>query len=200
MKIYTKTGDEGKTFMPGEGKVNKYDRSVDAQGEIDELNAWIGMIRHSKVAIPCSPEDMRDKAEFEAKLRDPQKKTLRKIQVDLYQIGAQLAQCEQRIRAKDIELLENEIDNMEEQLPALTNFILPSYPAAFHVARAVCRRAERVMSAWMSQYEDKEKFNLVIPYLNRLSDYLFILARHKNHISVAKEEVWDGKRYEDEGI
>jgi len=177
MKIYTKGGDNGTTFIPCEGRVNKYHCSVDAQGEIDELNCWIGMIIQA------------------VSTKDVFLENLNYIQKDLMEIGAQLATNQQRITQEKIEWLEKGIDQMTENLKPLTNFILPRWPAEIHVARAVCRRAERTISLWISEaskvtktsfgenqssYLDLDKFNLILPYLNRLSDYLFTLSRHVN--------------------
>tara|TARA_Y100000034_G_scaffold33124_1_gene40635 strand:+ start:1901 stop:2449 length:549 start_codon:yes stop_codon:yes gene_type:complete len=166
MKIYTKRGDDGTTFN-GDGRVPKYDCSVDGQGELDELTAWIGMIRD--------------------KILDG--KDLQKIQKDLMEIGAQLATNEQRIKEEDIALLESAIDYMNSQLPELKNFILPKNTPEIHVARTVCRRTERVVSGWRNNGPpyNLPKFNLVIPYLNRLSDYLFVLSRYLGE----NELIWD---------
>lgn len=170
MKIYTKTGDDGTTFMPGEGRVKKYDCSIDAQGEIDELNAWVAVI-------------VQNHPNFTEILTD--------IQKDLMEIGAQLARDEQRLVDANITYLEILIDEYDRDLKPLTNFILPSYPAEVHVARTVCRRAERVMTRWRDSYlqDDSAKFHLIVPYLNRLSDFFFTLARF-----IAKEDkVWVSK-------
>lgn len=170
MKIYTKAGDKGKTFMPGEGKVDKYDCSVDAQGELDELNAWLAHILQEH---PESPQDH----------------IIENAQNILMHIGAQLSTREQRLRESDITELETAIDCLENGLPELKNFILPSYPTEGHIARTVCRRAERQMSEWEDKAEDKEKFHLILPYLNRLSDFLFVWCRT---ISDGLDEVWYG--------
>jgi len=166
MKIYTKSGDEGKTFSPGEGKVDKYHCSVDAQGELDELNAWLGYLTWHW----------------------PQNELLEKAQDILMHIGAQLAQNEQRVFEADITELEEGIDSMESDLEPLRNFILPTYPAEGHIARTVCRRAERQISLWRDKSDKPEKFHLVIPYLNRLSDYLFVWCRTMSK----RDVVWDG--------
>lgn len=176
MKIYTKTGDDATTFHDGE-RIPKYSCAIDGQGEIDELNSWIGMIRE--------------------KVYDPP--ALEKIQRDLFEIGAQLATAKMRIFDNDINELERLIDQMEVDLPPLKNFILPGKPAEIHVARAVCRRAERVVAAWEDSPNEVGKnrhtrFELVIPYLNRLSDYLFVLARFYSKRYVNNDEtIWKGK-------
>jgi cob(I)alamin adenosyltransferase len=173
MKIYTKNGDDGLTFVPSEGRVNKYDCSVDAQGEIDELNSWIGMIFQAVTT------------------QDVFLCNLYQVQNDLMDIGAQLATNQQRLAEKRIKDLENGIDRMNENLEDLSNFILPRWPAQVHVARSVCRRAERCVAAWRDKYPEnqRDKFNLVIPYLNRLSDYLFTLARHISK----NDKIWNEK-------
>lgn len=117
MKIYTKTGDEGCTFMPSVGKVDKYHCSVDAQGEIDELNAWLGHVL-------C---------------KYPKLTFLEDVQVVLMQIGAQLALSKQMVLEINIKKVENQIDEIEAKLPDLTNFIIPGFPSEIHIARTVCR-------------------------------------------------------------
>jgi cob(I)alamin adenosyltransferase len=171
MKIYTKTGDNGTTLSSGM-RVPKHDCSVDGQGEIDELNAWIGMIRDKIMDVPV----------------------LEKIQRDLMEIGAQLAIGNTRITEDDITQLESLIDLMESDLPELKNFIIPKSTPEIHVARTVCRRAERVVSAWEAERKDStpdsiRRFALVVPYLNRLSDYLFVLARTFD----VEEKIWKTK-------
>jgi cob(I)alamin adenosyltransferase len=171
MKIYTKSGDEGLTFAGKQiGYVPKYDCSIDAQGEIDELNCWIGMIFN------------------EIKGEDCYISHLHYVQIELMEIGAQLATGKITLEEGKITSLEEKIDLMTKDLPELKNFILPGYPSTVHVARAVCRRAERRVIEWRDKYPDdsREKFHLIIPYLNRLSDYLFTLARHVSK----KDEVW----------
>lgn len=166
MKIYTKTGDEGMTTLKGK-RVPKYDCSIDGQGEIDELNCWIGAVRSE-----CGGYI-----------------TLEKIQLRLMDMGAQLATEEIRLNQGHIEELEEKIDTMEAWLPPLENFILPFSSSTIHIARAVCRRAERVVAAWRAEYKgDDKKFEFVIPYLNRLSDYLFVFARYQSE----HERVWKG--------
>lgn len=177
MKIYTKTGDDGTTFHDG-NRVAKYSCAVDGQGEIDELNCWIGMIR------------------------DRYKKTvfLEKIQKDLFEIGAQLATNKKRIKQEDIDEIEKNIDEINCKLPELKNFILPFSVSEIHVARAVCRRAERVVSLWRdkeivdSDIKEFNRFDLVIPYINRLSDFLFVFARLQVETKKnLQETVWKGE-------
>jgi cob(I)alamin adenosyltransferase len=168
MKIYTKTGDNGTTFN-GKDRVSKYDCAIDGQGEIEELNAWIGMIDKSIGHFETCCD-------------------LFQIQKALFNIGAQLATRKVLLKEEDIDFLEEIIDSLNEKLPELNNFIYPK--GQVHVARAVCRRVERVVVAWRDSYKDcpecgghgcmecVKKFDLPIKYLNRLSDYLFVLARY----------------------
>jgi cob(I)alamin adenosyltransferase len=164
-KIYTKTGDEGKTSLLGGVRVPKHHLRIETYGTIDELNSFIGMTR-----------DM---------IPDESKKELLKIIQDrLFVIGAHLASAPEKnkmsipdLLESDVSLLERSIDQMNENLPELKSFILPGgHPAASwcHLSRCVCRRAERLVSHLMTE---EEVHSLVIVYLNRLSDFLFVLAR-----------------------
>jgi cob(I)alamin adenosyltransferase len=165
MKIYTKTGDKGITSLLGGTRVPKSDLRIDAYGTVDELNSYIGLLRDQPVNA-----DRTD--------------VLKEIQDRLFTIGADLATVPGKDKVKkpdlhpeDIELLENEMDQMELRLPPLTAFILPGGHTAVsfcHVARTVCRRTERI-SVELASFEPVS--DLVIQYLNRLSDYLFVLGR-----------------------
>jgi cob(I)alamin adenosyltransferase len=181
MKIYTKTGDDGTTGLFGGGRVPKDEPRVDAYGNVDELNAVIGMAR----AQPCPP----DVAEL-----------LAQIQVDLFVLGAELASNPKTAKPKGpgidqvdpvrIGVLEKAIDKAEEELPALTSFILPGGSpagAALHLARTVCRRAERRVVGMRKNEAVRIE---VVHYLNRLSDLLFVLARLVNHRAGAPEVKW----------
>ncbi|MEK7565564.1 MAG: cob(I)yrinic acid a,c-diamide adenosyltransferase [Patescibacteria group bacterium] len=155
MKIYTKTGDFGETSLWGGKRVKKSDKIIEALGVIDELNAWLGTLK------------------------------LTKIQKDLMLISSCLAGYKEII--PDGKWLEKEIDRIEENLPALNNFILPSNQ--IHIARAVCRRTERKVVDADGHRHD------VLKYLNRLSDYLFVLARYEDFKKGRKEIIWRyGKR------
>jgi cob(I)alamin adenosyltransferase len=167
MKIYTKTGDKGKTSLIGGTKVPKSHTRIEAYGTVDELNSWIGLC--------CDlTEDKKGQA------------TLREIQDRLFTIGSSLA-CDPEKEPKmkipdlqetDITLLENEIDRMNESLPDMKSFIIPGgHPTVsnLHITRCVCRRAERCCVRLETENEEIEP--IVIKYLNRLSDYLFVLAR-----------------------
>jgi cob(I)alamin adenosyltransferase len=179
MKIYTKTGDDGSTGLIG-SRTRKDDPRVGAYGEVDELNAVIGLAR-------------TDDAEPSLQA------LLQGIQRDLFAVGAQLADPEARVTSKKekaavtaarIEELEREIDACEAALPALRAFILPGgsrLGATLHLARTVCRRAERaVVSLGARSALDP----LLVTYLNRLSDLLFVLARRENQRAGRAEDLW----------
>ena len=167
MKIYTKTGDKGNTSLIGGTKVPKSHLRIDAYGTVDELNSWIGFINDQ---LPMKHEN----------------KILKEVQDRLFTIGSTLAcdpKKEPRLRIPDlveldIIILEKEIDKMSAKLPVMKSFILPGgHPAvsSTHIARCVCRRAERL--AVGLQESGMFVDPLVVKYLNRLRDYLFILAR-----------------------
>jgi cob(I)alamin adenosyltransferase len=181
VKIYTRTGDQGTTGLFGGGRVPKHHRRVAAYGDVDELNSSIGLAR----ATP--PPDFHDAA-------------LDRIQRDLLSIGGQLATPDpERVRAaltraelgpERVAELERIIDQAETDLPALRAFILPGgspKAAAFHVARTVCRRAERSVVALA---QDEPVAPLFLTYLNRLSDLLFTLARLANHRAGQGDVTW----------
>lgn len=178
MKIYTKKGDKGTTSLIGGQRVPKYDDKVEAYGTVDETNSYIGLIRET-----C---------------QDPHtKETLLQIQNDLFVVESRIACADQAslskmpaINPKHITLLENEIDSMTKALPPLRNFILPGgnvLAAHTHIARTICRRAER---ATLRAYKDDTADHTSLRYLNRLSDYLFTLARHFAHISYSGDIIW----------
>jgi cob(I)alamin adenosyltransferase len=165
MKIYTKTGDAGETSLFGGKRVSKSNLRIEAYGTIDELNAYMGLLRDQKIN--------KDRQE-----------ELKGIQDRLFDIGANLA-ADDKLPGKnaptilhtDVELLEKSIDDMELQLAPLKNFILPGGHASVsfsHVARTVCRRAERNVVALDEVSHIEEN---IIQFLNRLSDYLFVLGR-----------------------
>ena len=165
MKIYTRTGDRGETSLFGGTRVAKNDPRIEAYGTIDELNSFIGVARASWPASPCDAE-------------------LARAQSDLFDAGAHLASPGTSrftgIDAARIESLEHGIDAMEAELAPLKNFILPGgslAAAQLHVARSVCRRAERLVVAL---HDETPPTQSTIAYLNRLSDYLFVAARFAN--------------------
>ncbi len=177
-KIYTKTGDKGKTSLIGGTRVPKYHLRIEAYGTIDELNSYIGVLK-------CDVKNLK------------MSEILSEIQDRLFTIGSQLANDSKNTKMQipdliesDIKLLEKEIDRMEKNLPALKNFILPggTQLASFcHVARCVCRRAER-LSVQLS--DESTVSQIIIKYLNRLSDYLFVLSRNIVKDANAKETEW----------
>ncbi|MEE9431619.1 MAG: cob(I)yrinic acid a,c-diamide adenosyltransferase [Melioribacteraceae bacterium] len=180
MKIYTKTGDEGKTSLFGGQRVLKDDLRIEAYGTTDELNALLGVV-------------------LSEPLTDEITELLIQIQNDLFIVGAELATPLETRKGKSIipelskesiELLENNIDKTEEKLPALKSFILPSgtkSASLLHFARTVCRRAERNVVKLSKEVELNEN---VVMYLNRLSDLLFVLARYENIRTSTVEVEW----------
>lgn len=178
LKIYTKTGDKGKTSLIGGTRVSKGHLRIEAYGTIDELNSYIGLIRDQEIK----------KHHFE---------TLLEIQDRLFTIGASLASDPERSKMKipdlnteDIELLEKEMDNMDEHLPEMKSFVLPGGHTTVsfcHIARCVCRRAERLVVNLAEIDFVDEKVQI---YLNRLSDYLFVLSRMLSKDLNAIEKPW----------
>ena len=172
MKIYTRTGDAGQTSLSGGTRVAKNDALIDAYGTIDELNSFIGVAR---AAWPSSPVD----SELDA------------VQNDLFDIGAQLAAPGKPqfkgVDPKRTESLERAIDRLEKDLTPLANFILPGgtlAAAQLHVARSVCRRAERLVVGLENPPAP------TIAYLNRLSDFLFVAARSANVQLGVADVIW----------
>lgn len=185
MKIYTKTGDKGTTALFGGTRVPKDHIRIESYGTVDELNSYIGLIRDQEI-------------------NSHYKKILIEIQDRLFTIGAILATPPEkeilkngeprlqklRISEIDIQLLENEIDAMESELSPMTHFVLPGGHTTVsycHIARCVCRRAERLV-VHLSHNEPVSE--IVIKYLNRLSDYLFVLARKLSFDLKADEVKW----------
>ena len=179
MKIYTKTGDKGLTSLIGGTRVPKSSLRIDSYGTVDELNSYIGLLRDQEVNAP-----RRD--------------ILKEIQDRLFTIGSHLAtdpdkDVHQRIpdlHVEDVNRLETEMDRMNEGLAPLREFILPGgHPAVSfgHVARCVCRRTERLV---IHLREESPVEDLVVMYLNRLSDYLFVLSRAMAHDLGVTEVTW----------
>ncbi|MDE2818801.1 MAG: cob(I)yrinic acid a,c-diamide adenosyltransferase [Chloroflexota bacterium] len=178
MKIYTKTGDKGETSLFGGGRVRKNHARVEAYGTIDELNAALG------VALSAGPPE-------------PINQWLREVQGHLFHLGSDLAtpldsktNRATRIAQSQVSWLEDAIDQMTAQLEPLRNFILPGgtpVAAQLHVARTVCRRAERQIVALQ---ETSETNALAVVYINRLSDWLFTLARYENALAGESERKW----------
>jgi cob(I)alamin adenosyltransferase len=187
MKIYTGGGDRGKTSLFSGERVPKDHGRIEAYGDIDELNSLVGAVI---AALPETQQDVRDE--------------LHGIQVDLFHLSAWLATTRgspsednlEEFNLDKITFLENAIDRLERQLPALKNFVLPGghITAAWtHVARAVCRRAERHVLRVLEKTVNggsEEKSYYLLMYLNRLSDYLFMLARYLNKTTKISETLW----------
>ncbi len=165
-KIYTKTGDKGSTSLLGGTRVSKNDARLEAAGNIDELSSAIGFIRY----------------------QTEQDDQLKQIQINLFHIGALLGTDPdqfdisklKQITEEDVKVLESWIDEMEEDLDPLKNFILPT--GIIHLPRAICRRAERrLVSLKLPE--------IIVKYINRLSDYLFTLARYQDKLDNVEEEI-----------
>lgn len=181
MKIYTKTGDKGTTSLFGGKRVSKHHIRIESYGTVDELNSYIGLIRDQKI----------DKNTFDV---------LIEIQDRLFTLGSMLATEPGNEKVKvpqlfeeDITLLENEIDKMNEVLPEMRSFVLPGgHPTVSycHIARCVCRRAER-LAVHLSEIEPVQE--IVVKYLNRLSDYLFVLSRKLTQDNKANEIPWKAR-------
>ncbi|MCS7027977.1 MAG: cob(I)yrinic acid a,c-diamide adenosyltransferase [Bacteroidia bacterium] len=178
MKIYTKTGDQGKTGLIGGTRVLKSDIRIESYGTVDELNSYIGWI--------LSFEEIK-----------PQYTLLREVQDRLFTIGSLLAADPEGVKMllpdlfeEDIKMLETAIDKLSEEIPPMKHFVLPGgsqINGLIHVARCVCRRAER----WVVALHQEHPVNpLILQYLNRLSDYLFVLARWVNCKYSIKEIPW----------
>ncbi|MDQ7917057.1 cob(I)yrinic acid a,c-diamide adenosyltransferase [Mesonia sp. MT50] len=185
MKIYTKTGDKGSTALFGGTRVPKHHIRIESYGTIDELNAYIGLIKDQEI----------DEA---------LKNDLKKIQNNLFTLGAELATDPKKAQFKngkerlnivkvkeaEIQFLEDQIDAMNQDLPQMTNFILPGGHTTVsycHIARCVCRRAERLAAA-LNEVEPFEAY--ILQYINRLSDYLFVLARKLSKDLQVEEIKW----------
>ena len=176
MRIYTKSGDQGETGLIGGARTSKADARICAIGEVDELNASLGVL----MMFECTSQT---------------KTLLEKIQSDLFTIGAQLADPGttskiKKIAEQEVSSLEKAIDRIEKKLHSLTSFILPGgtpFAAHAHLARAICRRAERAVAGLFAKKPGNPQ---IIIYLNRLSDLLFMLAREEMHDSGTPETPW----------
>jgi cob(I)alamin adenosyltransferase len=178
VKIYTRTGDAGETSLFDNTRVSKADPRVDAYGDVDELHAWLGLVRAAGL-----PADLDE--------------AVVAIQRDLFALGAQLADPSHKVASRvtkafvtdaSVDRLERLIDTLEQELPPLSRFILAggsTAGASLHVARTVCRRAERRMVALVPAPDA-----LLIRYINRLSDLLFVVARVVNHRAGQPETEW----------
>lgn len=183
MKIYTKTGDDGTTGLFGGGRVSKNSVRIEAYGTVDELNSVMGVLGAQAGS-----------GEFAILIQD--------IQKSLFVLGADLATPLEskttyqvpRILEGDVKKMESAIDKAEVGLPSLEKFILPGGTALagyFHLARTICRRAERIVVG-LSLTEKIGLFD--VQFLNRLSDLFFVLARKSNHLAEVKDIEWDGKK------
>ncbi len=178
-KVYTKTGDAGETSLAGSVRVIKFDTRVEAIGTVDELNSVLGVI---VAYVSESTQNFSDLI-----------RRLQRIQNELFDLGAELSIVDKVIAylsEKNVETLEHEIDEMNVHLPILHSFILPGgskISAQLHVARAVCRRAERILVK-LADEDEVEKY--AVPYVNRLSDWLFVTARFVNHELNVDEPLW----------
>ncbi len=181
MRVYTRTGDDGTTGLIGGTRVKKFDLRLEAYGTVDELNSWIGLIRSQDIGS----EEIADLIE---------------IQQNLFVIGALLATDTEKVEnpipwndsQSQISILEKRMDQMLDVLPPLTNFLLPGGNNAVsfcHIARTVCRRAER------KSYELAEEIEMpseILKYINRLSDYLYVLSRKVAQDTGIQEIPWKG--------
>ena len=177
-KVYTKTGDKGKTSLIGGTRLDKHHMRIEAYGTVDELNSWMGLLRDQKMDAGS-------------------KKVILEIQDRLFTLGSLLAADPKKNKMKlpeineaDVVLLEKQIDVMETHLPPMKHFVLPGGHTTVsycHLARCVCRRAERTVVR-LAQTEPVDA--LIYKYLNRLSDYLFVLSRKLSKDLKAKEMPW----------
>ncbi|MEO0337103.1 MAG: cob(I)yrinic acid a,c-diamide adenosyltransferase [Pseudomonadota bacterium] len=185
MKIYTKTGDQGETSLIGGARVKKFDPRLEAYGTVDELNSHIGVLRSDLSQQPGLIEVDR---------------FLHRVQHQLFKIGSQLA-CEDeemreklpKLESEVVQEIESEIDRLESELPELKSFILPGgsrLASLCHVCRTVCRRAERRTA--VVKDPTLEQMGIFL-FLNRLSDYFFVLARTCNQVCEVADVPWDQK-------
>ena len=178
MKIYTKKGDKGTTQLIGGTRIPKSSLRIEAYGTVDELNSCIGLVRDQEI-------------------NENHKKTLIEIQDRLFTLGALLASDPEKSKMKipdltetDVEFLEKEMDKMDAELPPMKSFVLPggnNIVSFCHIARCICRRAERI-TVDLSQHEKTDE--IAVKYLNRLSDYLFVLSRKLAQETGAEEIPW----------
>lgn len=185
MKIYTKTGDTGSTSLFGGTRVAKHHIRINGYGTVDELNSWLGLLRDQEMNVHF-------------------REILITTQDKLFTVGAILATDPEKAQLKsgkdrlniplisiaDVEQLEEEMDTMNETMPPMTHFILPGGHTTVsycHIARTICRRAERMVSLL---HENEPVDGMVLTYLNRLSDYLFVLARKLSYDLKADEIKW----------
>jgi cob(I)alamin adenosyltransferase len=184
-KIYTRTGDEGKTHLAGGKRIAKTSVRIEAIGDIDELNSWMGMIA-TQLDNTSRSSDLLQQCYT--------------IQQQLFNLGAELVILPQdkrddspHIILDNIETLEQHIDLMNNDLPTLTSFILPGgneISASIHIARSVCRRAERQIFRLIEAEGEVNVGEFPVKYINRLSDWLFVAARYVCHVDEVAETLW----------
>ncbi len=173
-KVTTKTGDKGKTRLGTNELVSKSSLEIHVLGDLDELSSVLGLVK-----VVCTTEELQTRIE--------------NIQNDLFNLGGEVSlgnSCNELLKAERIEFLEREIESINEKLPPLKEFLLPGgieLSARIHHARSVCRRAERSLVALMEKNPCRE---IWVKYLNRLSDYLFILARQSGKSEGQSEQIW----------
>ncbi len=182
MKIYTRTGDKGKTALLGGKRVKKSDIRIEAYGNIDELNSYLGLIRDH--------DELKDHHSF-----------LVQIQNELFVVGSHLATEEGKsfdyipdVNGKFVDSLEKEIDLMNKVLPEMKNFVLPGgdkLVSIIHIARCVCRRSERSI---ISLSEEQLVAPEIVVFINRLSDYLFVLSRWTSYLLNTDEVIWNPRK------
>ncbi len=182
MKIYTKTGDEGQTSLYGGKRISKSDLQIECYGTLDELNVYVGYLR--------------SKAELSEQIE-----VLKEIQDRIFSVGSYLASdfdkeklFKPELKSTDIELIENQIDAMQLTLTELKYFVLPGgndVVSLAHLARVVCRKAERIIVAFYNALpKQREEQAFVLQYLNRLSDYFFVLSRYASLKTNTTEFLW----------
>lgn len=188
-RVYTRTGDSGTTALVGGQRVPKDDLRIEAYGTVDELNSWIGLARAAALDGPDAPKLSRLEQHLLA------------VQHELFNLGSILATMPQdvgprqpRVRQVDIDRLEADMDRATKGLPALRSFVLPGgtrLNALLHLARTVCRRAERITVALQRQGGAQAGLELEVRYLNRLSDALFVWSREASALQAQPEVLWD---------
>ena len=173
MSIYTKTGDKGQTSLASGQRVPKNDARIEAYGTVDELNSWVGHLRAEIQSTDCATDNVQTELQW--------------TQNKLFNLGAALSEAPGEWLAEaDVKQLEKWIDELQAQLPPLRAFVLPAgttMACTSHICRTVCRRAERRMI-------DAEADDTALRFINRLSDYLFVLARYLNCHLKMEEETW----------
>ena len=189
-KIYTRTGDEGRTRLASGRRVSKADPRLECYGTVDELNAYVGMARLTATGLSNREPRLKPLAE-----------SLLRVQHELFNLGSILAtdpgtagERQPRITAAEVERLEREIDQASAELPELTSFVLPGgsrLNVELHACRTVCRRAERLAAALA---ETEEVPGEALRYLNRLSDAFFVWSRWANRLLRVEETLWDPNR------